>query len=86
MASKFYSSVAKELKLKVRKFWGLIPTLGEVTGEKLVGKAFLPLYLSWIGLKISQNLLGKHLYRRYLYLLLIVLVIRKETQAQVFSF
>ena len=25
MALKFYASVAKELKLKVRKFWGLIP-------------------------------------------------------------
>ena len=38
---KFYSSVAKELKLKVRKFWGLIPTFVEVTGEKLVGGRFL---------------------------------------------
>ena len=34
---KFYSNVAKELKLKVRKFWELIPTFIEVTGEKLVG-------------------------------------------------
>ena len=25
MTLKFYASVAKELKLKVRKFWGLIP-------------------------------------------------------------
>ena len=33
---KFYASVAKGLKLKVRKFWGLIPTFVEVTGEKLV--------------------------------------------------
>ena len=47
---KFYSSVAKELKLKVRKFWELIPTFIEVTGEKLVGgEAFCP--PSWIGLK-----------------------------------
>ena len=30
---KFYTS--KELKLKVRKFWGLIPTFVEVTVEKL---------------------------------------------------
>ena len=37
---KFYNSVAKELKLKVRKFWGLIPTFVEVTGEKLVGEPF----------------------------------------------
>ena len=42
MALKFYTSVAKELKLKVRKFWGLIPTFGEVTGEKLVEGLFAP--------------------------------------------
>ena len=40
----------KRLKLKVRKFWGLIPTFVEVTGEKLVGGSFwspppLPLIL-----------------------------------------
>ena len=40
MNLKFYTSVAKELKLKVRKFWELIPTLIEVTEEKLVGGAF----------------------------------------------
>ena len=39
---KFYTSLSKGLKLKVRKFWGLIPTFVEVTGEKLVGEAFLP--------------------------------------------
>ena len=39
---KFYTSLSKGLKLKVRKFWGLIPTFVEVTGEKLVGGAFLP--------------------------------------------
>ena len=33
MASKFYASVAT--KLKVRKFWGLIPTTVEVAREKL---------------------------------------------------
>ena len=38
---KFYKSVAKRLKLKVRKFLGLIPTFVEVTGEKLVGKNWL---------------------------------------------
>ena len=32
----------KGLKLKVRKFWWLIPTFGEVTGEKLVGGPFCP--------------------------------------------
>ena len=41
---KFYTSVAKGSKLKVRKFLGLIPTFVEVAGEKLVGKPFcLPL-------------------------------------------
>ena len=34
---KFYTSVTKVLKLKVRKFWGLIPTFAEVTEETLVG-------------------------------------------------
>ena len=38
----FYTSVAKGLKLKVRKFLGLIPTFPEVTEEKLVGGAFFP--------------------------------------------
>ena len=40
---KFYTSVGKGLKLKVRKFWWLIPTVVEVTGEKLVGGLFAPL-------------------------------------------
>ena len=39
---KFYASVAKGLKLKVRKFLGLIPTFVEVTGGKLVGGPFCP--------------------------------------------
>ena len=39
---KFYSSLSKGLKLKVRKSWGLTLTFVEVTGEKLVGLAFLP--------------------------------------------
>ena len=41
MTSKFYTSVVEGLKLKVRKFWVVIPTFVEVTGEKLVGGAFL---------------------------------------------
>ena len=41
---KFYTSLSKESKLKVRKFWRLIPTIVEVTGEKLVeGALFVPL-------------------------------------------
>ena len=37
MALKVYTSVAKGLKLKVRKFWGLFPSFVEVREEKLVG-------------------------------------------------
>ena len=36
MTLKFYTCVAKELKLKVRNFGGLSLTFVEVTGEKLV--------------------------------------------------
>ena len=42
MALTFYTSVAKELKIKVKKSWGLIPTSVEVTGERLVGGLFVP--------------------------------------------
>ena len=35
MILKFYSSVTKGLKLKVKKFLGLIPTFGEVTVENV---------------------------------------------------
>ena len=47
---KFYTSVAKELKLKVVKFWDLINTFVEVTGEKLVGGrgAFVPPILNGV--------------------------------------
>ena len=53
---KFYTSLSKGLKLKVRKSWGLIPTFVELTGEKLVGGAFWqspppPTPPSWIGLR-----------------------------------
>ena len=41
---KFYSSVAKGLKVKVIKFWGLVATFIEVTEEKtgIGGRGFLP--------------------------------------------
>ena len=42
MVLKFYISVAKRLKLKVRKFWWLIPAFVEIKGEKLVGGHFNP--------------------------------------------
>ena len=40
MALKFYTSVAKWLELKERKFLGLIHTFVEVTRKKLVGWPF----------------------------------------------
>ena len=52
MVLKLYTSVEKELKLKVKKFWGLIPTFIEVIGEKLVRGLFaLP---SLMGLNSSM--------------------------------
>ena len=36
----FYTSVGKGLKLKIRNFYGLIPTFVEVTREKLLEGAF----------------------------------------------
>ena len=42
MNFKFYNSVAKGLKIKIRNFFELNPTFAEVTGKKLVGGAFLP--------------------------------------------
>ena len=39
----FYPSMEKRLKLKVRMFYGLIPTFVEFTAEKLVGDLFAPL-------------------------------------------
>ena len=47
--------MAKGLKLKVRKFWGLIPTFGEITEENLLGGPFWP---SWIGLNLEQHILA----------------------------
>ena len=41
---KFYNSVAKGLKLKVRKFWGLVPTFVEVVGKKTGRGAFSALH------------------------------------------
>ena len=44
MALKFYTSVAKGLKLKVRKFLGLTSTFVEITREKLIGSVFAPIH------------------------------------------
>ena len=43
MALKICTSVEKGLKLKVRKFQGIIPMFGEVTGEKLARGLFFPI-------------------------------------------
>ena len=42
MALKFYTSVAKVLKVKVKKLLRLIPMLVEFTREKLIGGFFAP--------------------------------------------
>ena len=42
-AFKFYTRMAKDLKLKVKSFWGLIPTFVEPTEEKPVPGVLLPL-------------------------------------------
>ena len=37
MVLKFNTNMAKGSKLKARRFWGLVLTFVEITGEKLVG-------------------------------------------------
>ena len=37
---KFYTSVENELKVKIRKFWGVIFTFLNIIGKKLVAEAF----------------------------------------------
>ena len=57
MALKFYTSVAEVLKVKVRKFLGLISRFVEVTGEKLVagGLFCLPLILNMVKKHYLKN-------------------------------
>ena len=45
MVLKFYTSVAKGVKLKVRKFQGLFAMFIKATGERLVGDSTIPLSL-----------------------------------------
>ena len=82
---KFYSSVAKGSKLKVRKFLGLVLWFVEVTVEKLGGRgAFLtplcplaPLApLSWIGLR-WRNAKRIQWYRFYVIFCLTKIFIQK---------
>ena len=49
MTLKFYTSVEKGLKLKIRKIWGLISTVVEVIGEKTGREAFSPRVLNQFG-------------------------------------
>ena len=61
---KCYASVAKGLKLKLRKFLGLILTFVEVTGEQLIGWAVLhPSSPSWIGLTGNHTMDLLHLQK-----------------------
>ena len=48
---KFYTSLAKWLKLKVKEFSGLISTFIKVIGGKLVGRAFLVLKRTYVNQK-----------------------------------
>ena len=67
---KFFTSVVKGLKLKVKKFWELIPTFVEVTGEKLVEEAFCFLPPSPIlnRVKASYDFFGGSLLRQVIIL------------------
>ena len=57
MNLKFYTSLAKELKLKVRKFWWLVPTFVELTGGKLVRRGlFLPPILNRVNKHILRSI------------------------------
>ena len=60
MTMKFYSSMAKGLKLKVREFCGQSPTFVEVTGERLVGEPSIPSPSpSWIRVN-HQHVCSRH--------------------------
>ena len=71
MTLRFYSNLAIGLKLKVREFSGLNPTMPwEVSWEKLVVKGVLAPLSSWIGLtqvdlkKTSKELLIAYSYNK----------------------
>ena len=65
MALKFYNGVAKGFTLKVRKFYRLIPTFVEDTGEKLVGSLF-----SLILNRVKVELQGERLDSLQLFLVI----------------
>ena len=82
---KFCTREEKVLKLKVRKFWGLIPTFVEVKGEKLVGGAFLSSPPSWIGLINMVRILMMLTKMAALGLLIIKLFWKKYYDVIIFS-
>ena len=55
---KFYTSVAKGLTLKVRKFGRIIRMFVEVTGEKPVAGAFLPPFLNRVNVRAAAKKLA----------------------------
>ena len=71
---KFYIIVAKVLKLKIRKFWGLFLTFVEVKREKLVRESCCPpppppppsIPSSWIGLRDQNKQCPEYFFYIYL--------------------
>ena len=57
MAMKFNISLTNGSKLKVRKYWELIPTFGKIQGERLVsgGAFWLPFKPSRIALRAARH-------------------------------
>ena len=56
MALRFYTSVAKGLKIKVIKLWELIHAFVKVTVEKLVGRSICPTpILNWVNKRLSNG-------------------------------
>ena len=56
MALKFYTNVAKGLKLKVRAFLGLILTFAEVTGRKTERGGGVPPILNRVKTSVIQSI------------------------------
>ena len=55
LALKFYTSVAKEMKIRVKNFWKLIPTFVEVTWEKTGRRAFCPSIMNKVETRPYRN-------------------------------
>ena len=63
MTLKFYTSVAKELKLKVRKFRRLVPAFVEITGKNCYGGFSHP-----FPLPILHKVKGKNTEKIFLFI------------------